>query len=314
MDNKKAPNPAYATMLDSTPKAQPVPPPPQVAAPKPVTPPAVAKPAGKSGGNGVAQAVGAGVGAVVGAAGGAVLTGMKSDNGLQFEPVEDIEEVEVDNSVDEVVVVEDNTTVSQPVSYHGNVPLAHGVNDNMSFAQAFSSARAEVGPGGVFHWHGQTYNTFTAAEWDSMGHDNQVAFGQAAVGVGPAPSYAPTYTPTHNHVAQNTHVTPQPPTPEPPADDEVEILGVMHDESDGSNLGFLMVNEDPVLVIDVDGDMEFDVLWADENHDGEIQDNEVHDIRGGGVTVASLGGFTDGTNTNMYAQNDEIDYSNDATI
>ena len=42
------------------------------------------------------------------------------------------------------------------------------VAQDISFGQAFASARAEVGPGGVFRWHGGIYNTFTAEEWNSM--------------------------------------------------------------------------------------------------------------------------------------------------
>ena len=42
------------------------------------------------------------------------------------------------------------------------------INDDLSFGEAFAQARAEVGPGGVFHWHGGIYNTYTASEWNAM--------------------------------------------------------------------------------------------------------------------------------------------------
>ena len=45
--------------------------------------------------------------------------------------------------------------------------VAH-VTPGQSFSGAFSQARSEVGPGGVFHWNGGVYNTFTKEEWDSM--------------------------------------------------------------------------------------------------------------------------------------------------
>ena len=41
-------------------------------------------------------------------------------------------------------------------------------HDDLSFKDAFDAARAEVGPGGAFHWHGNTYSTFTADEWNNM--------------------------------------------------------------------------------------------------------------------------------------------------
>lgn len=57
----------------------------------------------------------------------------------------------------------------------GNAPvildearLAGGVSDNMSFSQAFATARAEVGPGGVFTWHGGVYGTYYEDEWNAM--------------------------------------------------------------------------------------------------------------------------------------------------
>lgn len=45
--------------------------------------------------------------------------------------------------------------------------FAH-VNDDMSFNEAFSAARAEMGPGGLFCWRGNVYGTYTATEWDAM--------------------------------------------------------------------------------------------------------------------------------------------------
>ena len=37
-------------------------------------------------------------------------------------------------------------------------------SDDQSFSEAFNTARAELGPGGVFSWHGNLYNTYTAEE------------------------------------------------------------------------------------------------------------------------------------------------------
>ena len=42
------------------------------------------------------------------------------------------------------------------------------VNDGMSFGEAFAAARAQVGPGGVFCWHGGVYGTYYADEWNAM--------------------------------------------------------------------------------------------------------------------------------------------------
>ena len=52
------------------------------------------------------------------------------------------------------------------------------VSDDMSFGEAFAAARAEVGPGGVFHWHGGIYNTYTADEWNNMSVEQKNDFVQ----------------------------------------------------------------------------------------------------------------------------------------
>ena len=50
------------------------------------------------------------------------------------------------------------------------------VNDGMSFAKAFEAARAEVGPGGVFTWHGNIYNTYTVDEWEALTDSEKLRF------------------------------------------------------------------------------------------------------------------------------------------
>ncbi len=44
------------------------------------------------------------------------------------------------------------------------------IDDSMSFSEAFAAAREELGPGGVFAWHGQYYNTFYAEELNDSNH------------------------------------------------------------------------------------------------------------------------------------------------
>ena len=49
------------------------------------------------------------------------------------------------------------------------IDVATGVKDSMSFGDAFAAARSEVGPGGVFHWRGNVYNTYYEKEWKAEG-------------------------------------------------------------------------------------------------------------------------------------------------
>jgi len=51
------------------------------------------------------------------------------------------------------------------------VSTATSTTDEMGFAEAFASARQEMGPGGVFVWNGNVYSTFFAEEWESLPDD-----------------------------------------------------------------------------------------------------------------------------------------------
>ena len=129
------------------------------------------------------------------------------------------------------------------------------VDQSMSFGEAFEAARQEVGAGGVFHWHGGIYNTYTAAEWKSMTPSGQVFQ-------------------TDN-------------------DDEPEVhfLGVeTRQANDGStiNVGLMSVDDMGVAVVDLDNDMVFDVLVADRNQNGQLEENEVVDISGRQMTVTDF--------------------------
>lgn len=68
------------------------------------------------------------------------------------------------------------TGVSGSAHVDGNVQVAL-VSDDMSFSEAFHAAHEQVGPGGVFVWHGQVYGTYTADEWNSMTPAEQAEFG-----------------------------------------------------------------------------------------------------------------------------------------
>ena len=60
------------------------------------------------------------------------------------------------------------------------LPMAD-VSGEGSLDEAFASARAEVGAGGLFVWNGTVYNTFTATEWTTMSEAEQAAFNDQMV-------------------------------------------------------------------------------------------------------------------------------------
>lgn len=60
------------------------------------------------------------------------------------------------------------TVASDEAALPPSAAVATTVDDSMAFGEAFAAARAEVGPGGVFRWHGQPYNTFWQEEWADL--------------------------------------------------------------------------------------------------------------------------------------------------
>ena len=71
------------------------------------------------------------------------------------------------------------TTDEMPVVKSSEKSLMEAsVGGSQSFREAFQAARAELGPGGVFRWHGNIYNTYTVEEWNAMSKEEKDLFAQ----------------------------------------------------------------------------------------------------------------------------------------
>lgn len=221
---------------------------------------------------------------------------------------------------------------------NGYAQMASSVNDEMSFNEAFAAARAEVGPGGVFEWHGGIYGTYYASEWNAMDSAARDEFY----------STVPWHSASHHHTAHNTttgehHAETNVDDNESgngheennegsnggsreTADADIEIIGVEHANLDGEHdsiIGAASVNGQAVYFVDIDGtDDQFDVMMADLNGDSNIDENEVVDITDQNMSVShfeqlahanSGSGCGDDNLDEMYANNDTLpDYVNDA--
>lgn len=64
----------------------------------------------------------------------------------------------------------------EAITIYETAPEATHVNSSMSFNDAFSLAREEVGSGGVFQWNGKLYSTYTKEEWEAMDAGDKLAF------------------------------------------------------------------------------------------------------------------------------------------
>lgn len=241
------------------------------------------------------------------------------------EVVEENSEENAENAAEENATVEEGAHVVA----HGNV--ASGVNDNMSFNEAFAAARSEVGAGGCFVWHGNVYGTYYANEWNAMSPAQREDFTAQSLGVDTSHSHA-TYSHhststnaqsvdnhSEQHVAQENETT---------LEDEmtVEILGVeqvQHEDGSVSNIGAASISGQAVYFIDVDGeDGEFELMAADLNANGSLEENEITDISDQHMQVsefqelAQVSGYDGGAGNEVeeyYASNENLpDYVNDA--
>ena len=222
---------------------------------------------------------------------------------------------------------EEEGSETHPEWTDGEVSVASSVSDDMSFSEAFTAARTEVGSGGVFEWHGNIYSTFTEDEWNGMTAEQIDEYGSHFSWHSDNSSTetaSSTQSSTSSHSAHATdevevsEVTQASHTEEVAVvdvDPEVEVLGVVHDEESGANIAGLAVDGQEVVLIDVNGDETFDVMGADVNGDQQLSQNEIVDISGQNLTVNDLGGISN-PDGSLYASNNsnEIDYTNDTAV
>lgn len=207
-------------------------------------------------------------------------------------------------------------------------------NDNLSFREAFEAARAEVGPGGVFRWHGNIYNTYTAEEWKAMSDNDKLAFAEK---VRPEVSaeeidtnqLADSHVNVTNSENQQVEVvgqdddvqvaSTQEATDEASTvktsdqsvesnDDDVRVVGFGHVQlPDGHYVAVeeLDFNGQRVAVIDVDNDGVGDIAMSDFNHNQQADEGEIIDLHTGEALA-----FTNSVDDDMMYASDETETAN----
>lgn len=279
------------------------------------------------------SAVGAASGLLIGGVT-TVLMGMKS---ADSDPSGDNQE-DNNNHKDEL---------SNPEWVDDQIQVATSVNDEMSYGEAFAAARAEVGSGGCFEWHGNVYGTYTADEWNHMTAEQRAEWSDhfnwnnIDHSAGNVAQHSTTAHANHSAQAQTTatadddivvvsvnhdnnasdvaHHEASATNPNEvqgevalvsETEAEIEILGVVHDNETGVNIGGMSIDGQEVILIDVDGNMEFDYMASDLNSNGQVDDNELVDIQGQGLMVNDLGGFINPAG-DVLTSDDAPDYTSD---
>ena len=131
---------------------------------------------------------------------------------------------------------------------------------------------------------------------------------------------------THHNPTPAPEPTPEPtpepdprPEPEPTPDPDPEIEVVSYEtvaNEDGSQIDVAVVNAQgqTVMIADVDQNGFADVMASDLNNNGQLDDGEIVDISDQNIAMQPLQEATNMGGNDMFAQNNDVDYINDANV
>lgn len=192
----------------------------------------------------------------------------------------------------------------------GNVKVAE-VSDDMSFDEAFASARKQVGAGGVFEWRGKLYGTYYKNEWDNMSQADKDQYAANVFGTPQAKTHRtntqdqPQQDVAEENVAeQNTNVQ-QVSQQSNNQQDMTEadsgeggryniqqIYGartVIDNNGNPMTMVEAKVNGHNAILCDINQDDKIDSMAIDANDDGRITQDEIIPVPQGAVLVSELG-------------------------
>lgn len=192
----------------------------------------------------------------------------------------------------------------------GDVKVAE-VSDDMSFDEAFASARKQVGAGGVFEWRGKLYGTYYKNEWDAMSQADKDQYAANVFGTPQAK--------VHN---DNSQEQPQKDMAEDTdAEQNTNVQQVSQqsnnqqdmteaDSGEGGRYNIQQIygartvidnNGNPMTMVeakvnghnailcDINQDDKIDSMAIDANDDGRITQDEIIPVPQGAVLVSELG-------------------------
>ena len=191
------------------------------------------------------------------------------------------------------------------------------VSNGVSFTDAFNAAREAVGPGGIFHWNGNVYSTYTSEEWDAMTEEQKQDFANSV----------PSEKPAIDEAQPIVVVVETPSTPEPVVQ-AVDLESETHTHpnlqgfeagEDVRIVGYTEVEGHVAVGYDFDGDSQIDVALIDMDNSGDISAPDVLvDSEGNMSTIEEVNsGYDQSYAQSAVCENPEVangepDYVNDA--
>ncbi len=219
-------------------------------------------------------------------------------------------------------------------------PFATAVSEDMSFGAAFAAARAEVGPGGFFSWHGQLYNTYYESEWNALSAEQRLQYLASLDAADPVPAVAedPPVLVAEQPAAQDAAAGVHPAgadTPQSADGSSAESPEVIPQDHSGDGIPdayLLNADEDPfaeavlvdedqndipeAVLLDTDGDNFLDAVLLDSDQDGNPDEMNALD-EPFQVQIPAAGGAsptTDADDEGMALGEDQPDMDDDADM
>lgn len=192
----------------------------------------------------------------------------------------------------------------------GNVKVAE-VSDDMSFDEAFASARKQVGAGGVFEWRGKLYGTYYKNEWDTMSQADKDQYAANVFGTPQAKVHnensqeqpqkdmaEDTDAEQNTNVQQVSHQTNNQQDMAEAGSGEggryniQQVYGatiVTDDDGNPMTMVGAKVNGHNAILCDINQDDKIDAMAIDANDDDQITEDEIIPVPQGSVLVSELG-------------------------
>jgi hypothetical protein len=178
-------------------------------------------------------------------------------------------------------VVEDDPTPKTPepeppAPIYDEAPVAT-VSDSMSFSQAFAAARAQVGAGGVFEWHGGIYGTYYETEWNAMTDAQRSLYAHSVNPETPA-DHVQTDLMDMNHtdvVVKVDDMFESNPVHDHTQHHPDDGYTTPYDDADVHVVGYAEVDGHDAVAVDLSGDGHTDVVVIDVDDSGSLTESDI---------------------------------------